>query len=514
LINSKVVVYTDHAAIRYLIDKKDAKPRLIRWILLLQEFDLEIKDRKGSENPVADHLSRLEQNDEKNKEVEIRENFPDESILAISENSTPWYADIVNYIVSRVLPPDLSYQQKKRFLQQVKSYFLDSPFIFKHCPDQIIRRCIPEFEVPKILERCHASPYGGHFMGNKTALKVLEAGFYWPTLFKDAHNFAKSCDACQKTGNICQRDSMPLNNILEIEIFDMWGIDFMGPFINSNGHCYILLAVDYVSKWIGAVATKSNDAQTVLKFLKKIFIRFGTPRAIISDGGSHFCNWQFKSLLKKYGVNHKVALSYHPQTNGLAEVSNREIKTILEKTVNLNRKDWAHKLNDALWAYRTAYKTPLGLSPYKLIYGKACRLPVELEHKAYWAIKKLNFDFESAGKRRLFQLNELEEIRINAYDNAEIYKEKIKKWHDARLKKKEFKPGQSVLLFNSRLRLFPGKLKSRWSGPFIVKEVSPYGAITICNEVDGSEFKVNGQRLKIYMSNRDDLRKSSLTFDD
>ncbi|KAK8919010.1 hypothetical protein KSP39_PZI021786 [Platanthera zijinensis] len=513
LINSKVIVYTDHAAIRYLVDKKETKPRLIRWILLLQEFDLEIKDRKGAENPVADHLSRLEQIEEKDKEIVIKENFPDESILAISENSSPWYADLVNYIVSRVLPPEMSYQQKNRFLQQVRTYFWDTPYLFKHCADQIIRRCIPEVEVPKILERCHASPYGGHFMGHKTALKVLEAGFYWPTLFKDAHNFAKCCDACQRIGNIGQRDSMPLHNTLEIEIFDMWGIDFMGPFVNSNGNLYILVAVDYVSKWIEAVATKNNDAQTVLKFLKNIFNRFGIPRAIISDGGSHFCNWQFKSLLKKYGVNHKIALAYHPQINGLAEVSNREIKTILEKTVNINRKDWAHKLNDALWAYRTAYKTPLGLTPYKLIYGKACRLPVELEHKAYWAVKKLNFDFQNAGRQRFFQLNELEEIRMNAYDNSEIYKERTKRWHDSKLRKKDFKPGQMVLLYNSRLRLFPGKLKSRWSGPFLIKEVHPYGAVTIYNEVSGSEFKVNGQRLKIYMSNNEDLQKSSFIFE-
>ncbi|MDD0148404.1 transposase family protein, partial [Shigella flexneri] len=162
--------------------------------------------------------------------------------------------------------------------------------------------------------------------------------------------------------------------------------DFMGPFSPSQGQQYILLAVDYVSKWVEAIAAPNNDDAVVLKFLKtNIFARFGTPRVVISDGGSHFCNKIFDNLLAKYRVKHKVSTAYHPQTNGMAEVSNREIKMILEKTVSTTRKDWASKLSNALWAYRTAYKTPIGTSPFRLVYGKACHLPVELEHKSFWA---------------------------------------------------------------------------------------------------------------------------------
>ena len=227
------------------------------------------------------------------------------------------------------------------------------------------------------------------------------------------------------------------------------------------------------------------------------------PHAIISDGGLHFCNRPFENFSKKYGVSHKVSTAYHPQTNGQAELANRKIKHILEKTVAPNRKDWSLRLTDALWAYRIDFKTILGMYPYRLVYGKACHLPVEMEHMTYWAIQTLYFDLAQAGKQRLLQMNELDELRRESYESSRIYKERLKLFHDKNIVRKTFEPHQKVLLYSSCLYIFPGKLRSKWTGPFIVKVVYPYGAVEIENPENGKIFKVNGQCLKPFLENFD-----------
>ncbi|GJW98571.1 reverse transcriptase domain-containing protein [Tanacetum coccineum] len=269
------------------------------------------------------------------------------------------------------------------------------------------------------------------------------------------------------------------------------GIDFMGSFPSSRGNKYILIAVDYVSKWVEAKALPTNDARVVMKFLKQFFSIFGTPRAIISDRCTHFCNDQFAKVLEKYGVKHKISTSYHPQTSSQVEVSNRGLKRILERTVGEHHAKWADNLDDTLWAFRTAFKTPIGCTPYKIVYGKACHLPIELEHKAYWDLKWTNFDLKTTGDHRKVQLNELNELRDQAYENSLIYKEKTKNIHDSKIKNREFHVSDRVLLFNFRL-------KSRWSGPFIITEVFPYGTVEL-SQPNGPKFKVNEHRIKHYL---------------
>nr|GEX52196.1 reverse transcriptase domain-containing protein [Tanacetum cinerariifolium] len=232
-------------------------------------------------------------------------------------------------------------------------------------------------------------------------------------------------------------DEMPQNVIQVYEIFDVWGIDFMGPFPSSQGN--------------------------------------RTPRAIISNRGTHDCNDKFAKVMSKYGVTHRLATAYHPQRSGQVEVSNQ----------------------DALWPFRTAYKTHIGYTPYKLVYRKSCHLPNELEHKAYWTLKHVNFDLKTASDHRKLQLNELNKLRNQAYKNSLIYKEKTKKLHDSKIKNRVFNVGDQVLLFNSRLKIFSGKLKTRWSGPFTITKVFSYGTVEL-SQLEGPNFKVNGHRVKHY----------------
>nr|GFA69071.1 reverse transcriptase domain-containing protein [Tanacetum cinerariifolium] len=200
--------------------------------------------------------------------------------------------------------------------------------------DQVIRRCVHGKEALEFLKACNNGPTEGHHGANLTAKKVFDASFFWPTIYKDAYELVKQCDSCQRQGKISQRDEMTQNAIQICEIFNVWGIDFMGPFPSSRGNKYILVAVDYLSKWVEAKALPTNDARVVCKILKSLFARFGAPRAIISDRGTYFSNDQFEKVMRKYGVTHRLSTTYHPQTSGQVEVTNRGLKRILERTID------------------------------------------------------------------------------------------------------------------------------------------------------------------------------------
>ncbi|GJT51516.1 reverse transcriptase domain-containing protein [Tanacetum coccineum] len=369
IVLSKIIVYTDHSALR-------------------------------SENLAADHLSRLE-NPHKDvlENKDINENFPLETLSVISSGSTPWFVDYANFYAEN--------------------------FIIK---------------------------------GMTTQQKIATGAIIVPI------------SPLEKQGSI---------SATELRLPERYS-----SYVKS-------------STWVEAKALPTNDARVVVKFLKSLFARFGTPRAIISDRGTYFCNDQFAKVMSKYGVTHRLATAYHPQTSGQVEVSNRGLKHILERTVGENHTSWSDKLDEALWVFCTTFKTPISCTPYKLVYEKSCHLPIELEHKAYWALKHANFDLKTMGDHRKLQLNKLNELRDQAYKNSLIYKERTKNLHDSKIKNRIFNVGDRVLLFNSRLKIFFGKLKTRWSGPFTITKVFPYGTIEL-SQPDGPNFKVNGHRVKHY----------------
>jgi hypothetical protein len=416
-VNSKVIVYTDHVAIKYLLAKKDAKPRLIRWILLLQEFDVEIPDKKGVENVVADHLSRMNRGQDDKEPIEDK--MRNDHLYRVFDKDT-WMIDIIRAI--QKMPLDhLDKKPQRRIISESRKYFCDAPYLFKLGHDGVMRRCMPREKRLEILRKCHSAEYGGYYSHFRTQAKVWSSGFYWLEMHEDTKRYVVSCPECQRTGNISQRNSMPLRYNLQIDLFDVWGIDFMGPFKNSHGSEHILVMVDYVSKWVEAMPChKASTEESIAMIKSVIFPRFGTLIILISDGGTHFSAKYFKKCLSKLGIKHRISTAYHPQTNRQAETSNRQLKNILNKTIEKGGKYWSKKLDGALWAYRTAFKTPIGMTPYQFIYGKACHLPVELEHKDYWAIKEMNLNIDAAVAKRKIQISELEEMRLKAYENVSI----------------------------------------------------------------------------------------------
>jgi hypothetical protein len=241
--NSKVIVYTNHAAIKYLLAKKDGKPRLIRWILLLQEFDVEIRDKKGVENVVADHLSRMNRGRD-DKEL-IEDKMRDDHLYRVLDKDT-WMIDIIQEI-RKMSIDHLDKNTPRRIVSESQKYFWDSPFLFKLSNDKVMRRCVPREERLEILRKCHSAEYGEHYSHFRTQEKVWSNGLYWPEMHEDTKRYVALCLECQRTRNISQRNFMPLKYNLQIKLFDVCGIDFMGTFKNSHGFEYILVMVDYVS---------------------------------------------------------------------------------------------------------------------------------------------------------------------------------------------------------------------------------------------------------------------------
>nr|GEV59434.1 reverse transcriptase domain-containing protein [Tanacetum cinerariifolium] len=243
--------------------------------------------QKEAENLAADHLSRLENPYENVLDPKgINETFPLETLSMVTfrgDSSASWFADVANYHAGNFIVKGMTSQQKNKFFKDVKHYFWDDPFLFKICADQVIRRCVHGKEALDILIACHNEPTGGHHGANLTAKKIFDVGFFWPTIYKDAHEFVKNCDSYQRQGKISQRDEMPQNSIQICEIFDVWGIDFMGPFPSLRGNKYILVAVDYLSKWVEAKALPTNDPRDypdceVFRALSFLFTRASHPQ--------------------------------------------------------------------------------------------------------------------------------------------------------------------------------------------------------------------------------------------
>jgi hypothetical protein len=275
-------VHTDHSTIKFLMNKPVTNPRVTRWLLLLQEFNINVIDRPGKDNLVVDFLYRMIHLGDN---APVEDNFPDENLFSIS-TFTPWYVDVANYLVTGKMPQKLSPREKHKVIQLSANYMWHDDCLYKTGPDLVIRRCVREDEIHDILQAYHDGPCGGHFADKRTAYKVQQSGYYWPYIFKDAKTYVSNCDECQRMGKPTARDQMPLQAQVVIEPFEKWALDFVGPI---NPKKYILVCTDYVTKWVEANALPAASEQSVVDFLfNDIFTRFGVPQEIVIDQGTQF----------------------------------------------------------------------------------------------------------------------------------------------------------------------------------------------------------------------------------
>jgi hypothetical protein len=499
LLGYPFVFHVDHDALKYMVNKPQLSGRIARWVLLLQEFEFTVEVRPGKKHGNADHLSRLT---EAEGTESVNDALPDAQLFSV-DVITNQYKDIIQYLTSQEFPPEFSTSRKRNLIEQCAPFTMLGSVLYKLGKDGVLRRCIFESEVENILQGCHADVCGGHFAGDSTARKVLLAGFWWPSLFKDAHRFVRRCDPCQRVGKPIPSSAMPLVPILAQKPFEKWGIDFVGPISPASRHGqnrYILVATDYMTKWAEAKAVKNDDAGTVATFMyEQIITRFGCPKELVSDRGSHFINSTIQALTEKFQIKHRKTTPYHPRANGQTEKTNGLLCKIIMKTISKTRTNWDEKLFAALWAYRTAYKSTTGFTPFQLVYGLEAILPIELEVESLRiAIDERMGDTESL-EARFQDLVRLDEERSAALLRTEAIQKRRKSYYDSKIKPKTFRINDWVLLYDSRYMKFPGKFQFRWLGPYQVKEVFPNGSVQLA-DLGGRFFvtRINGNRLKRY----------------
>jgi hypothetical protein len=376
----KLFVHTNHSTIIFLRNKPITNGRVTRWLLLLHEFNITVLDRQGKENLVDNFISHIKNEDD---DILVDDSFPDEHLFSLFVN-TLWFVDMENYLATRKLPSHLSPNEKCRIITQSANYSWVGHDLFCTGPDFIIRRCVREDEIPKILRSCHG-PCGGHFSDKHTTYKVLHSCYYWPSIFKDVAKYVRSCNSFQRTGRPTLVDEIPLHAQVMIEPFEKWALDFVGPISPiSRKKNDMLVCTDYVTKWVKAKSLFMATEKSIVEFIyEDIFTCFGVPHEIVTDQGTQFTSKLMKELTEKYGIKHYKSSPYHPQDNGQVESTNKVLEDILTKTFQLHHQDWADRLPEALWAYQTTWRNTTGHTPYEIVYGKQVILPIEFQVRTF-----------------------------------------------------------------------------------------------------------------------------------
>ncbi|MCO5550284.1 hypothetical protein L7F22_003766 [Adiantum nelumboides] len=369
----------------------------------------------------------------------------------------------------------MSKAEKKRLVAHAQRFSIIEGELYQKGFEGLYRRCVCKEEIPHILKECHDSACGGHFAGRFTALKILRIGYWWPSVFKDSFEWYKRCDLCQRATRLEKR-LRPNIPIMEALPFEKWGIDYVGPITptSKHGKAYIIVATDYLTKWFEARAVRSDDACTTVTFLiDHVICHFGALAELISDRGKHFLNDVLEHLTSYFNIRHDKTTPCKTFTNEQVESTNKTLVTILRKTVDVNKRDWDEKLSTALWAYNTTFKEATGFTPFSLVYGQECVLPIEHELATLRFLHEHSLPLEESLKDRLGTLEHLDKWRLRAYLHQQVAKKRQTKQRAKKTKIYDSENGQLVLLYDARHELFLGKLSDVWLGPYRILKVFP-----------------------------------------
>lgn len=359
------------------------------------------------------------------------------------------YADTIYFLKNGYAPSRLDHTKKRALRLKAKQYQLINDVLFKRNYDSVLLRCLEKTEAEKVLQELHDGPAGGHYAGDATAHKILLAGYYWPTLFKDSYNHVRKCQVCQTVAGKQRKPSMPLQPVIIDQPFSQWGLDIIGEIVphSSKQHKYILTATDYFTKWVEAVPLKTVHSENIIEFIDQFIItRFGLPTSLIFDNASYFSGNTMTEFALKRGFKLKYSANYYSQGNGLAESTNKNLIRIIKRTVDQNQKNWHKALVNALWADRITKKASIGTSPFNLVYGREVVLPTHLVIPSLSLVQYIDEVSTSSLQLRQMEIIKLEEQREQASKTHAHHQALIKSSFDSSIiTRKNFQMGDLVL---------------------------------------------------------------------